>query len=142
MLSLFRRMWVPIVMVLVAIVGASVVMRLHGVFGSHRYVPDAGNSDAIVAFNPKYVRYEVFGPPGTVVTVNYLDAQAEPHEVANAAIPWSLTIVTTLTSVVAHLVAQGNSATLSCRITVNGVVRAERTADAHDAATSCPVKSA
>ncbi|WP_231991732.1 MmpS family transport accessory protein [Mycobacterium ulcerans] len=56
-------MWVPIVMILVAIVGASVVMRLHGVFGSHRYVPDAGNSDAIVAFNPKYVRYEVFGPP-------------------------------------------------------------------------------
>lgn len=142
MISFVRRMWVPIVIVVVAIVGASVVLRLHGAFGSQRYIPDAGNSDPIVAFNPKYVLYEIFGTPGTVTTINYLDAQAQPHEVVGATLPWSLTIVTTLTAVVAHVVAQGDGAALGCRITVNGVVRAERAVDAHDAASSCLVKSA
>lgn len=136
------RAWLPIVMAVVVLVGTSVVMRLHGVFGSHRYAPDAGNADAIVAFNPKYVRYEVFGPPGTVTTINYLDAEAQPHQIADATTPWSLTIVTTLTAVVAHVVAQGDAESLGCRITVNDVVRAERTVAAHDAASSCLVKSA
>ncbi|ORX17350.1 hypothetical protein AWC27_17955 [Mycobacterium szulgai] len=142
MIGFVRRMWVPIVMIVVFAVGAAVVMRLHGVFGSHRYVPDAGNADPIVAFNPKYVRYEIFGPPGTVTTINYLDAEAQPHQVVGATIPWSLTIETTLTAVVAHVVAQGDGAALGCRITVNGVVRAERSVGAHNAASSCLVKSA
>ncbi|CAM4473145.1 hypothetical protein MB901379_00586 [Mycobacterium basiliense] len=142
MIRFVRRIWVPIVMAVVVVVGTAVVVRLHGVFGSHRYVPDTGNGDAIVAFNPKYVRYDVFGPPGAVSTINYLDEHAQPHEVVDVAIPWSLTIVTTLTAVIAHVVAQGDEQIIGCRITVNGEVRAERTANSHDAATSCLVKSA
>jgi hypothetical protein len=129
-------------MVLVAAVGAITVARLHGAFGSHQHVPAAANADAIVAFDPKHVRYEVSGPTGTVATINYLDADAQPHVVNEATLPWSFTIVTTLTAVVANVVAQGDSASLSCRITVNGALRDERIVEAHHAQTSCLVKSA
>ncbi|SGM05805.1 MmpS family membrane protein [Mycobacterium tuberculosis] len=92
-------------------------------FGSHQHAPDTGNLDPIIAFYPKHVLYEVFGPPGTVASINYLDADAQPHEVVNAAVPWSFTIVTTLTAVVANVVARGDGASLGCRITVNEVNR-------------------
>ena len=141
MISVFRRIWIPTVMVLVVAVGAVTVSRLHGVFGSHRKVSDA-NTDTIVAFNAKHVLYEISGPAGTVATITYLDADAQPHEVERAMLPWSLMIVTTLTAVVANVVAQGDSASLDCRITVNGVVRAERMVEAHHAQTSCLVLSA
>jgi Mycobacterium membrane protein len=141
-ISLIKRIWIPIVMILVLALGAITVSRLHGVFGSHQHVADASNADAIVAFNPKHVVYEVLGPTGTVATINYLDAEAQPQMVNDATLPWSLTIVTTLTAVVADVVAQGDSASLRCRITVNGVVRDERIVEAHHAQTSCLVKSA
>ena len=142
MIRLMGRIWIPIVMILVVAVGAVTIMRLHGVFGSHRYVSDSGNGDAIIAFNPKHVLYEVLGPTGRVATINYLDAEAQPHEVDDAALPWSLTIVTTLTAVVASVVAQGDGESLGCRITVNGTVRDDRMVEAHHAQTSCLVKSA
>jgi Mycobacterium membrane protein len=142
MIGLVKRAWIPIVMVVVLVVGAFMVSRLHGVFGSHRYVPDAGNADAIVQFNPKWVLYEVFGPAGTVADVNYLDADAQPQRVDGATLPWSLTLVTTLTAVSANVVAQGDSDSIGCRVTVNGVVRDEHTVAAYNAQTSCLVKSA
>jgi hypothetical protein len=142
MIGLVKRAWIPMVMVVVLVVGAFMVSRLHGVFGSHRYVPDAGNADAIVQFNPKRVLYEVFGPAGTVADVNYLDADAQPQRVDGATLPWSLTLVTTLTAVSANVVAQGDSDSIGCRVTVNGVVRDEHTVAAYNAQTSCLVKSA
>lgn len=142
MISVLRRLWIPIVMVVVASVGAAIVLRLHGVFGSHQHLPAAGNADAIIAFNPKLVVYEVSGPAGTIATINYLDADAQPHEVVGATIPWTQTIVTTLSVVVANVVARSNGDALGCRITVNDVVRAERTVDAHNTHISCLVKSA
>jgi hypothetical protein len=142
MIGLVKRAWIPTVMVVVLVVGAFMVSRLHGVFGSHRYVPDAGNADAIVQFNPKRVLYEVFGPAGTVADVNYLDADAQPQRVDGATLPWSLTLVTTLTAVSANVVAQGDSDSIGCRVTVNGVVRDEHTVAAYNAQTSCLVKSA
>ncbi|WP_440344714.1 MmpS family transport accessory protein, partial [Mycobacterium tuberculosis] len=48
--------------------------------------------DPIIAFYPKHVLYEVFGPPGTVASINYLDADAQPHEVVNAATATTMTI--------------------------------------------------
>lgn len=142
MMRVVSHVWIPIVMIVVAAISAAIVLRLHAVFGSHQYVPDTGNADAIVAFNPKHVMYEVLGPPGTVAAVNYLDADAQPQEVRYATLPWSFTVVTTLTAVVANVVARADGETLGCRITVNGVVRAERTIEAHHAHTSCLVKSA
>jgi len=57
-------------------------------------------------------------------------------------LPWSLMLVTTLTAVAANVVAQGDSDTIGCRITVNGDVRDERSVDARHAQTFCLVKSA
>lgn len=142
MTGLLKRIWIPIVMVIVVAVGTVSVSRLHGIFGSDQHVSDRGGADGIVAFNPKHVVYEVFGPPGATATINYLDADAQPREVDNAAIPWSMRIETTLSAVVANVVAQGNSERLGCRIIVNGVVRDELTVKSHNAATSCLVKSA
>jgi Mycobacterium membrane protein len=142
MIRFVKRAWVPVVMVVVVAVGAFTVSRLHGVFGSDPYVPDAANADAIVQFNPKRVLYEIFGPAGTVADINYLDADAQPHRVDAVTLPWSLELVTTLTAVSANIVAQGDSDTIGCRITVNGDVRDEHSSDSHNAQTSCLVKSA
>jgi hypothetical protein len=141
-MGLVKRMWVPMVMVVVVAVGALTVSRLHGVFGSNMYTPDNGNADAIVQFNPKHVFLEIFGPAGTVADINYLDADAQPQRVDGATLPWSLMLTTTLTAVAANVVAQGDSDTIGCRITVNGDVREEHSVDGHNAQTSCLVKSA
>ncbi len=117
-------------------------MGTSGVFGSNMYRPDVGNADAIVQFNPKRVLYEIYGPAGTVADINYLDADAQPQRVDGATLPWSFELVTTLTAVAANVVAQGNSDTIGCRITVNGEVREEHSVDAYNAQTSCLVKSA
>jgi hypothetical protein len=140
--GLLRRIWVPIVMVVIVTVGTLTVSRLHGIFGSHQHDSDKSNADAIIAFNPKHVVYEIFGPAGMTATIHYLDAHAQPREVDNAPVPWSLRIDTTLSAVVANVVAQGDSERLGCRIIVNGVVRDELTVNSHAAATSCLVKSA
>ena len=141
-MGLVKRMWVPMVMVVVVAVAALTVSRLHGVFGSDMYKPDSGNADAIVQFNPKRVLYEIFGPAGTVADINYLDADAQPQRVDGATLPWSLMLTTTLTAVAANVVAQGDSDSIGCRITVNGDVRDEHSVDGHNAQTSCLVKSA
>ena len=60
----------------------------------------------------------------------------------SATIPWSFPIETTLSAVVANVVAQGNSESLGCRIVVNGVVRDELLVNSHNAETTCLVKSA
>src|SRR6202047_5543799 len=108
MTRLVKRVWVPMVMVIVGAVGAFTVSRLHSIFCSDPYVPDSGNADAIVQFNPKRVLYEIFGPAGTVADINYLDADAQPQRVDAATLPWSLELVTTLTAVAANVVAQGD----------------------------------
>ena len=142
MTRVVKRVWIPMVMVVVVAVAAFTVDRLHGLFGSHMYAPDVGNADAIVQFNPKRVLYEIFGPAGTVADINYLDADAQPQRLDAVSLPWSLMLVTTLTAVSANVVAQGNSDSIGCRITVNGDVRDERSVDAHHAQTYCLVKSA
>jgi hypothetical protein len=142
MINIVRRIWIPIVMAIVVTVGAVAVSRLHGVFGSHQQISDVSNADAIVSFNPKRVVYEIFGPAGTTATIDYLDADAQPREIAHATVPWAFPIVTTLSAVVANVVAQGNSNSLGCRIIVNGVVRDELMVNSHNAATTCLVKSA
>ena len=142
MIRLFKRTWVPLVMVIVVAIASFTVSRLHGIFGSNMYRPDVGNADAIVQFNPKRVLYEIFGPPGTVADINYLDADAQPQRVDGATLPWSFELVTTLTAVAANVVAQGNSDTIGCHITVNGQVREEYSVDGYHAQTSCLVKSA
>jgi hypothetical protein len=45
-------------------------------------------------------------------------------------------------AVAANVVAQGDSDTIGCLVTVNGLVRDERSVDGHNAQTFCLVKSA
>jgi hypothetical protein len=142
MTRLVARFWIPLVMVVVVAIAALTVARLHGVFGSSRYTPDSGNADAIIQFNPKHVLLEIFGAPGTVADINYLDEQAQPQRVAEVTLPWSFEIVTTLTAVLANVIAQGDGDSIACRITVNGVVRDQESENRYHAQTSCLVKSA
>lgn len=84
---------------------------------------------------------EVFGDPGAVATINYVDINVQPQQVVNASLPWSLTMVTTQPGAFSNLVAQGNSDSLGCRILVDGVVKDERIVNEVNAYTFCLVKS-
>ena len=118
------------------------VYRLHGIFGSHHKTSGAsGISNEIIPFNPKQVVLEVFGAPGTVATINYLDVNAQPQQVLDTTLPWSYTKTTTLPGVFANVVAQGNSDSIGCRIIINGVVKDERTVNEVNAYTYCLDKS-
>jgi hypothetical protein len=133
-------------MVLVAVVVVTTagfaIYRLHGIFGSHNNTSaNSGLSNQIVPFNPKQMILEVFGEPGAVATINYLDVNAQPQQVLNAPLPWSFTITTTEPAILGNVVAQGNGDTLGCRITVNGEVKDERTVNKVDAYTFCLDKS-
>ena len=101
----------------------------------------SGSNNEIVPFNPKQVIYEVFGTPGSTATINYQDVHAAPQRVDNVPLPWSYTITTTDPAVIANVVAQGNGNTLGCRITVNGIVKDERTVNELSAYTFCLDKS-
>ncbi|BBX03845.1 hypothetical protein BST36_02730 [Mycolicibacterium moriokaense] len=131
-----------IVAVVVVAVAGFAVYRLHGIFGSnHDTSTGAGLADEIVPFNPKHVVLEVFGPPGTVATVNYLDVNAQPQRAENVVLPWRYDITTTQPAVLVNVMAQGNSDSLGCRITIDDVVKDERTVDTMNAYTFCLDKS-
>lgn len=137
-----RRGWIPLLLVVVLAVSALVVSRLHKLFGSEDLNANAGKGIEIVQFNPKVVVYEISGPPGATANINYWDADANTHQVNNAPLPWTTTISTTLPSVSANIMAQSDGSTISCKITVDGVVRANQNSDGHNAQTFCLVKSA
>lgn len=135
------RVWIPVVFVVVLAVSGLIVMRLHKVFGSQDLNAAASAGIDIVQFNPKIVVYDVFGPPGSTATIDYFDADANTHEV-NTALPWSTTISTTLPAVSANIMAQSDGDQIGCRVTVDGVVRDQKSTDGRNAQTFCLVKSA
>lgn len=137
-----RRGWIPLVLVVVLATSALIVSRLHRIFGSEDLNANAGKGIDIVQFNPKVVVYEISGSPGTTANINYWDENANTHQVNNAPLPWSTTISTTLPSVSANIMAQSDGSTISCKITVDGVVRDNQNSDGHNAQTFCLVKSA
>jgi hypothetical protein len=139
----FKRLWILVVIVVAVAIAVFCVDRLHGVFGKTELTrPGAGIANDTKPFNPKVVEYEIFGPPGAVATINYLNLDAQPQQVKNVALPWSLTLTTTAPAASANIVAQGDGDTISCRITVNGEVKDENTSDGLNAETFCLVKSA
>jgi hypothetical protein len=142
MTRLLGRAWLPLVIVVVIAVAGFTVDRIRTFFGARGATSAASVSSDITPFNPKVVTYEIFGPPGTVAGINYLDLNAQPQQVASATLPWSLTLSTTAPSAFANIVAQGDSDTIGCRITVDGEVKAENTSNEVNAQTFCLVKSA
>src|ERR1700679_1977716 len=144
-LSISRRLqraWIALVALAVVAAAGSGVYRLHGIFGSDNDTSTPGPIGNDVNYNPKHITLEVFGEPGTVATINYLDINVQPQQVVNASLPWSVTMVTTQPGAFTNLVAQGNSGSLGCRITVDGEVKDERTVNEVNAYTYCIVKSA
>lgn len=142
MTSLVKRGWMVLVAVLVVALAGFAIFRLHGIFGSTDSTSaNSALANEIVPFNPKQVVLEVFGAPGAVATINYLDVNAQPQQVRDAPLPWSFTITSTEPAVVGNVVAQGNGDTLGCRIIVNGEVKDERTVNKADAYTFCLDKS-
>jgi hypothetical protein len=123
--------------------GGFTVSRLHGIFGSEKRVSYADTrTDEAKPFNPKHLKYEVFGPPGTVANISYFDVNADPQHVDGVRLPWSMDIATTLPAIVGNIVAQGDSDGIGCRILVDGVVKAEKITHGVNAFTFCLLKAA
>jgi hypothetical protein len=144
MIGVLKRTWIPLLVVIVVAIAGSVVYRMHGVFGSDNEITRAGAGLANdpKPFNPKRVTYEIFGTEGAVATINYLDLDAQPQEVTDTTLPWSITLTTTAPAASANIVAQGDGDDIGCRITVNDVVKDEKNSDGVNAQTFCLVKSA
>jgi len=136
-----KRIWIPLLLVVVLAVSGLVVSRLHKMFASQDLNANAGAGIEIVQFNPKVLVYDVYGSPGSSAQISYFDPDANVHLV-NVTLPWSITLSTTLPAVSANLMAQTDGDEIGCRVTVNGTVREEQTANGVNAQTFCLVKSA
>ena len=140
-----RRLWIPLLVLVVIAAGGFAVSRLHGIFGSDKRPSYADTNTKVndsKPFNPKHLTYEVFGSPGTVATISYFDVNAEPQHIQGASLPWSLQFAIAETSAVGSVVAQGDSDGIGCRIIVDDEVKAERISNGVNAFTSCLLKSA
>ncbi len=141
--GVLKRLWIPLVILVVIGVGGLTVSRLHGIFGSEKRPSYADSKvDDTTPLNAKQLTYEVFGPPGTVANISYFDVNGDPQFVEGASLPWSLKFTTTSAAVVGSIVAQGDSDSIGCRIEVDGVVKAERIAHGVSAYTYCLLKAA
>jgi len=141
MTKVLRRAWLPVLIVAALAAGGVAITQLRTVFGSNPVVVTPRSSDSAADFNPKVVTYEVFGT-GSAAVINYLDLAGKPQRVTNAGLPWTLQLTTTDPSASPNLLVQGDGTTISCRITVDDVIKDERTATGVNAATYCLVKSA
>ncbi len=130
-----------VAVVVVAVAGLA-VYRLHAIFASLDVTSTpSGGANEIVPFNPKHVVLEVFGPPGTVATITYLDVNAQPQRADAVTLPWAYDTTTTQPAVFVNVQAQGNSDSIGCRIKIDDVVKDERTVNTLNAFTSCLDKS-
>jgi Mycobacterium membrane protein len=136
-----KKIWIPVVLIIVLAVSGLVVSRLHKMFASEDLNANSGKGIEIVQFNPKILVYDVYGPPGTTARIGYFDPDANVHSIITP-LPWTITLSTTLPTVSASLVAQGDNDQIGCRVTVDGTVREEKSADGINAQTFCLVKSA
>ncbi|WP_196772981.1 MmpS family transport accessory protein [Mycobacterium asiaticum] len=140
-MTVLKRSWVPLVVVVAVIIGGVAVDRLHGVFpGPGLSKPDP--RDATPPYAAKTAIYEILGPPGTTGVVNWMDANAQPQKASFTTLPWSQTIVAEMPGIFAYVVAQGDSSFLGCRITVDGKLVDQQQVNARDAQVSCLDKSA
>ena len=150
LLSAFiTRFWLVLTIAAVVAVSGFCVYRLHGIFGAHGNAFGGGAvADQIVPFNPKVLNLEVWGSPGSVATINYLDVDSHPKQVLNVPLPWTITLTTTQPALPANLVAQGSGDFIACKITEdngNGegpVVKVTNQSDGVHAFTFCLNKSA
>lgn len=143
MFTFLKKAWVPLVVVLAVALGGEAVTRLRGVFGSDDiFSATAAGAAPLEASHVKRVTYEVYGPADAAGSVSYLDKNAQSKQASFIGLPWTFTVATTAPSVLASVVAQGNSDAIGCRITVDGHVESENVSAGHHAQTSCLAKAA
>ena len=118
-----RKVWLPLLIVVVVVIAGLTVSRIRTFFGSDGIIETPRNfADLPEPFDPKVVRYEITGT-GSYADINYLDLDAKPQRVDNAALPWSKTI--TLDPGVTLSSVTGTSVTgqLNCEVLdANGAV--------------------
>lgn len=142
-MQLLKRAWLPLVIVVVVGVAAFAVDRVRGIFASDPpLVTPVEFANDPEPFDPKVVTYEIFGPEGAAVDVNYVDLEGEPQRVDGAVLPWSITLQTMEPSAAANIVAQGKTSFLGCRVLVDGELKDERSSSGTNVQTFCIVKSA
>ncbi|MDH6196191.1 hypothetical protein M2272_002834 [Mycobacterium frederiksbergense] len=138
-----KRLWIPLVIAVVLVAGGFTVLRLHGVFGSQvRPMYSDTEAEKRKPYDPKQLEYEVFGPPGTVANISYFDVNADPQFVEKASLPWSLKFAMTEATAMANVIAQGNTDSIGCRITVDDKVKTEKIGQGESAFTYCLLKAA
>lgn len=142
MIGLLKRAWIPLLIVVVVVIAGFTVHRVRTFFGADGIVTTPKVfSDDPESFDPKVVTYEVWGD-GSWANINYMDLDAKPQQRDDATLPWSLTLETSAASAAPILLAQGDGGSISCRITVDGVVKDERTTTGVTPLTHCSVTSA
>lgn len=142
MIKVAKRVWIPVVIVIVVAIAGFTVQRVRTFFGAEGIITTPKVfADDPEPFDPKVVKYEIFGN-GSYADVNYLDLDAKPQRVDGAALPWTITLQTTAPSAAPNIVAQGDGDTITCRITVDDEIKDERTSNGVTAQTFCLVKSA
>ncbi|AKS30543.1 MmpS family transport accessory protein [Mycolicibacterium goodii] len=142
-MQVLKRVWLPLIAVVVIAVAGFTVFRIRGVFASDPPLTTPVEfADDPEPFDPKVLTYEIFGPEGAAVDVNYVDLEGEPQRADGVRLPWSITLQTTEPSAAANIVAQGKTSFLGCRVIVDGEVKDERTSTGTNVQTFCIVKSA
>ena len=131
-----------LVAVVVIVLAGFAVYRLNGIFASQDVTSTpSGNANDVAPFNPKHVVLEVFGPPGTVATITYLDVNTQPQRADAVTLPWAYDTTTTQPAVFVNVQAQGNGDSIGCRIKIDDVVKDERSVNTLNAYTYCLDKS-
>ena len=89
--GVLKRLWIPLLVLVVVVAGGFTVSRLHGIFGADNRpsYADTKASDS-KPFNPKQLIYEVFGPPARWRTSAISIADAEPQYIKGCSLPWTL----------------------------------------------------
>lgn len=130
-------------MLVVVGAGGFTVSRLHTIFGSEKRPTYADTKMAETKpFNPKRMTYEVFGPSGTLADISYFDLNSDPQFIQNVSLPWTLQFDISQATAVGSIMAQGDSDSIGCRITVDDEVKAEKVSSQVNAFTSCLLKAA
>ena len=131
-----------LVAIVVVVLAGFAVYRLNGIFGSKDVTSTPnGTANEIVPFNPKHVVMDVFGPPGTVATITYLDVNAQPQRAEAVTLPWAYDTTTTQPAVFVNISAQGDSDSIGCDIKIDDQVKDERSVNTLNAFTYCLDKS-
>jgi hypothetical protein len=139
---LVTKLWLPTLVVVVVAVAGFIINAAHGVFGSDDRTRGSGNSFSIAQFNPKHIKYEIFGDLSGWGRVSYWDVNSKPIAVDLTMLPWTHTETTVLTTATADVTAQVAGPNIGCRITVDGQVRSEHMATGEHAGVWCQVLSA